>query len=138
MGRKKNVAKLKKAYQRWHETRGASAWDWVELMADEVRFRSLAQGAPGMEFTQERQSKEQVGEYFAGLAAGWRMHHYTADRFLADGNWVVMIGSCKWENLQTGKVVETPKADVFKFRQGKVVRFYEFFDTAGALQAATP
>lgn len=137
MGRKKNVAKLEKAYERWDETKGTDSAVWVNLMADQVRFRSLAQGAPGMEFTKERQSKGEVGEYFAGLAADWRMHHYTPDRFIADGKWVVMIGSCKWESVHTGKIIETPKADVFKFRKGKIVRFYEFFDTGGAIGAAT-
>jgi ketosteroid isomerase-like protein len=31
--------------------------------------------------------------------------------------------------------VETPKCDVFRFRQGKVVSFMEFYDTARALEA---
>lgn len=138
MGSKENVKKLKRAYQLWHETRGSSAQEWVALMADEVSFRSLAEGAPGMEFTQERKSKEEVGEYFAGLASDWKMHHYTPDRFIADGDWVVMLGSCKWGNRTTGKVVETPKADFFEFRDGKIVRFYELFDTAAALRATQP
>ena len=138
MGTKKNVERLEKAYERWHETRGGSAEEWMGLMADEVRFRSLAQGTPRMEFTQERRSRQEVGDYFAGLAADWTMHHYTTDRFIVDGRWVVVMGRCKFESRATGRVVETPKVDVFKFRRGKIVRFYEFFDTAAALRALEP
>jgi uncharacterized protein len=43
---------------------------------------------------------------------------------------VVMIGHCAWRNKATGKVVSTPKADSWRFANGKAVEFYEYFDTA--------
>lgn len=132
---KQNLKSLKKAYRRWDETKGESVEVWMDLMADEVEFGSLAGGAPGMEFTEQRKSKAEVAEYFAGLSVDWKMHHYTPERFLCDGNWVVMIGRCAFECRTTGKVVETAKADVVKFRDGRIVRFFEFFDTAAALAA---
>jgi ketosteroid isomerase-like protein len=131
-----HVAKLREAYRQWSDTKGKSAEHWVGLFADEgVSMRSLAGGATGMEFTRERSSKDDIRKYFEGLAVDWTMIYYTTEQFIAQGDWVVMVGRCKFEHKRTGKVVETPKCDVFRFRQGKVVSFMEFYDTARALEA---
>jgi hypothetical protein len=42
------VAKLKEGYCLWHETRAESAQHWLDLVAEEVQWCSLAAGAPGM------------------------------------------------------------------------------------------
>jgi ketosteroid isomerase-like protein len=133
-----NVSKLREAYRLWHETRGASLDHWLELMADDVVFRSLAGGAPGLDFTRDCQSRDQVSRYFAELGADWEMVHYTVDALIADGDRVAMLGSCAWVHRATGQTVETPKADFHRFRDGKIVEFFEFFDTARALAAASP
>lgn len=39
---------------------------------------------------------------------------------------------------RTGKVAHSAKADLFRFRDGLFVEFFEFFDTAGALAATQP
>jgi uncharacterized protein len=46
-----NVANLKEAYRLWHDTKAGSVDYWLNLMTDDVTFRSLAQGAETMEFT---------------------------------------------------------------------------------------
>jgi ketosteroid isomerase-like protein len=46
-----------------------------------------------------------------------------------------MIGHCSWRAKASGKVVSTPKADVWRFANGKAVEFYEFFDTAQVVAA---
>jgi hypothetical protein len=132
-----HVATLREAYRQWSETKGGSADHWAGLFADEgVQMRSLAGGATGMEFTRERSSKSEIRKYFEGLVADWEMIRYTTEEFIAQGDRVVMVGSCAFRHRGTGKVVETPKCDVFQFRQGKVVKFMEFYDTARALDAA--
>jgi hypothetical protein len=47
-----------------------------------------------------------------------------------------MLGSCGWKNRRTGVTVQTPKADFLRLRDGQVVEFFEFFDTAKAMAAA--
>ena len=42
---------------------------------------------------------------------------------------LVEIKAQKTEN-DTGKIVETPKVDFWRFRDGKAVEFYEYYDTA--------
>jgi ketosteroid isomerase-like protein len=49
-----------------------------------------------------------------------------------------MQGVCSWTHKGTGKTCETPKVDIWRFRDGKAIEFYELFDTAAAFAAATP
>lgn len=133
-----NVAKLRYAYQQWYDTRGGSTQVWLDLMADDVRMRSLADGAGGMEFTRANAGKAAVTAYFDGLAADWEMLRFNADEFIAQGDRVVALSVVAFRHRKTGKVAESPKADVVRFRDGKIVEFFEFYDTAAALAATRP
>lgn len=133
-----NVAALKDAYRQWHETRGGNTAHWLALMTDDVKFRSLADGAKTMEFTCMACGKDDVKRYFAGLSADWEMIHYTVDEYIAQGDRVVVLGRCSFKHKKTGKILETPKADFHKFRGDKICEFFEFFDTAKALDVAKP
>jgi len=131
-----NVIQLKEVYRLWNETKGQSVRQWLDLLADEVCFRSLAGGAPGMEFTRNCGCRTEVAQYFAMMAADWEMMHYTVEEFIAQGDRVVMLGSCAWRHRRTGRVVETPKADFFTFKEGNIIDFLEFYDTAKAMAAS--
>jgi hypothetical protein len=133
-----NVELLREAYLKWHETRGGSANHWLERMADNIRFQSLAGGAPRMEFTRTSTSKSDVRGYFSQLTSQWEMIYFTVDEFIAQGDRVVALIRCSFRNRETGKVLETAKADVHRFRSGKICEFFEYYDTAGAIAAATP
>ena len=130
-----NVGKLRKAYQLWHDTRGGSVQHWLDLMADDVRMRSITAGAPEMAFTKANHGKSDAARYFAGLAADWEMIHFTPEELIAQGDRVVVLSQVAFRFKKTGRVAESPKADVFRFRDGRIVEFFEFFDTAAALAA---
>ena len=132
-----NVAKLKGAYRQWHESKGSSVNAWLDLMIDDVKCYSLAAGAPGAEFTAIVKSKKDFERYFRGLLADWEMLHYSTSHFVAEGESVAVRGSTAWRNRKTGRAVDTPKADFWTFRDGKVVEFHEFYDTAALIAAAT-
>jgi uncharacterized protein len=131
-----NVAKLKDAYRQWHESKGGSVKLWLDLMADHVRVRSLAAGAPEARFTSEANSKADFERYFKGLLEDWEMIDYTTTVFVAEGDHVAMRGSTAWRNRRTGRVVDTPKADFWTFKDGKIVEFHELYDTAAMFAAA--
>lgn len=133
-----NVALLKRLYGRWNETKGASVDEWLEHIDEGVEWRSLAQGSEGLEFTAEANGLDRVRDYFNGLTGVFEMVHYTIDDYVAQGDRVVAIGSTAWRNPRTGKAFETPKLDVFDFENGRIVSFFEFYDTAkvGAAMAA--
>lgn len=127
-----NVDILKEAYQKWNDNKQDSFEHWMDLMADNVQLNSIANGVPGMEFTRTCLCKSDVLRYFTELAAVWEMLHYTAEEFISEGERVVMIGRCGWRNRNTGKIVETPKVDIIRMKDSKIVEFYELFDTEKA------
>lgn len=130
-----NVAKLREAYQNWNDTKGGSVGHWMDLMAENVQMRSITDGTPPMPFMKKKNSKSEAAEYFTGMADDWEMVHFTVEEFIAQGDRVVALGSVAFRHKKTGKVAESPKADVFRFQDGLIVDFYEFFDTAKAFAA---
>jgi uncharacterized protein len=132
-----HVSLLREAYQKWHDTQAGSVDHWLGLMSDDIQFRSLAGGAAKMEFTSTSTCKDEVKQYFAELTNQWSMIHYTVDEFIAQNDRVVALGSCSFRHKKTGKILETPKADFHKFRDGKICQFFEFYDTAQAIASAT-
>ena len=76
------------------------------------------------------QTRDQLAQYFAGIKRDWEMIEYVTENFVAQGDRVVMLGHCSWRNRHTGKVVATPKADSWRFADGKAIEFYEYYDTA--------
>ncbi len=132
-----HVAKLRDAYRQWHETRGKSVQTWLDLMAPDIVFGSLADGAPGVEFTCTHRGKEEAKRYFEGLGSEWEIVEYEPAEFIAEGDRVAMRGRCVARCKRTEKIVDMPKADFFRFRDGKIVEFFEFYDTAKILAAAT-
>src|SRR5262249_32808929 len=117
---------------------GARGGGWRELPADEVVRKSGAAGARGRESGPTRRTPAEVGDYFAGLARDWEMLYYAAEEFIAEGDRVVMVGRGKWRFRRTGKEVESPIINVWRFRDGKAIEFFEFYDTAKAFAATQP
>ena len=130
-----NVAVLKDAYRRWHDSRGGSVDHWMSICDENIKFGSLAQGATGVEYLTAYNARDELKKYFNGLLRDWEMIEYRPDEFVAQGDRVVMIGHCSWRAKASGKVVSTQKADVWRFANGKAVEFYEFFDTAQVVAA---
>jgi ketosteroid isomerase-like protein len=133
----RNKEILAREYKRWHESKGGSVASWMEIVAEDIRFGSQAEGRPEVTFTAPVNSKQELKRYFDGLLEGWTMIHYTVDHLIAEGDRVAAVGSTAWRNKRTGKVCDTPKVDVWRFRDGRAVEFYEYFDTAKMIQAAT-
>ena len=134
----RNVEILKEAYRRWHETRGGSVDHWFEsVLAENVSFGSVPRGAAPLDFAKQYDNTSQLRAYFDTLLAEWSMQYYAVDEYVAQGDAVVARGSTAWTNKRTGKTAETPKMDFWRFKNGKAVEFYEYFDTACVAAAAT-
>jgi ketosteroid isomerase-like protein len=133
----RNVEVLKAAYRRWSDSKGGSVEDWLKICADNVAFGSLAQGAaPKVEYLASYSSRDALKDYFAGPARDWQMVDWQTKEFIAQGDRVVVLVNCTWKFKKTGQVVSTPKADVWRMKDGKAVEFYEYYDTAQVHAAA--
>lgn len=130
-----NLLIMRAVYRTWSESLGENIEHWIDVMDDPVRFDSIGGGEPGLDFSRACKSKADVRRYLVELVRDWKMIHYTVDELIAQGDRVVMLGRCGWTYRKTGKSIESPKADFIKLRNGRVIEFLEFFDTAKALAA---
>ncbi|MBX9711739.1 MAG: nuclear transport factor 2 family protein [Xanthobacteraceae bacterium] len=131
-----HVETLKKAYSLWRETKGGSADHWLSIVDKHISFGSMARGAEPVAFAKDYDNREDLRAYFKGLSDEWTMVDYVMDEYVAQGDAVVARGSCSWTNKKTGKTMDTPKLDFWRFRDGKAVEFYEYYDTAQVMAAA--
>ena len=132
-----SVAILKDTYRQWHETRGGSVKQILSICDPNIVWASIPRGDAPLTFAKQYNSREALQAYFDGLLSEWTMVHYTMDEYVAQGDAVFARGSCAWTNKKTGKIAETPKVDFWRFRDGKAVEFYEYFDTARVAAAAS-
>ena len=131
-----NVAILKDAYREWHESKGGSVEQLLSICDPGIRWGSVSRGEAPLAFARQYESRDALQAYFGGLLNDWEMISYTIDEYVAQGDAVVARGSTSWTNKKTGKVMDTPKVDFWRFRDGKAVEFYEYFDTAAVIAAA--
>jgi ketosteroid isomerase-like protein len=138
MSSEANVQLLKEAYRRWSESKGGSVDYWFDsVVAPKINFASIPRGVEPLAFATEYHDSVKLRGYFDALLSEWSMQHYTMNEYVAQGDAVVARGSCAWINKRTGKLAETPKLDFWRFKDGKAIEFYEFFDTACVVAAAT-
>jgi ketosteroid isomerase-like protein len=64
------------------------------------------------------------------------MIDFPQQKIVADGDTIVWIGRCSWRHRATGQEIDTPKVDIWTFRDGKAVRFLEMFDSLGFARTA--
>jgi len=133
----RNVSILKEAYRLWHETKGKSVDHWLDICADQLDFGSIGQSVKATPYMTIYEDKKKLGEYFAGLARDWEMVEFRIEHYVAQGDRVVCLGRCSWKARRTGKVVWSPIANSFRMANGKMIEYYEYFDTAQMRDAMT-
>ena len=81
---------------------------------------------PGRAFVGPQQVMDGV---FARIGAEIEGFEVVPDRFLADGDQVVMIGRYRGKGIPTGKLLDAQALHIWTIRDGKVTRFQQFVDT---------
>ena len=129
---------MREAYRRWAEGKGRDVDGWIAILDEAVALRSIGQGAAGIEFSRARRNRSEVLDYPRQLTRDWEMLSYRMDEYVAQGDRVVALGRCAWRNKRTGKVADTRKVDIWRFKDARAIEFEELFDTASAMAAAQP
>ncbi len=80
-----DLEKLKAAVRAWDDTKGKSIDTWLDLMADHVDWRSLADGVQAVPWTKTRKTRSEVQGYLVGLTSAFAMDHYTVEQYVCDG-----------------------------------------------------
>jgi ketosteroid isomerase-like protein len=102
-------------------------------LAEDVTWKYL--GPAEIPFGGTRHGRDQVAQFFAAIAGSLEVQDFEVDRFIAQGDMVVALGHERMRVRATGRTYETQWAHVFTVRQGKVVEFCEYADTAAVADA---
>jgi ketosteroid isomerase-like protein len=82
------------------------------------------------------QGKDQVMQWFMQLGSMTTCEPFRNVRYVASGETVVATGESKVTFNNTGKTVDGPFVHIFTFRNGKIVAWQGFEDTAADVMAA--
>ena len=79
--------------------------------------------------------RKEIADFFARVAQNLDFTEFSPREMIEQGDTVVVLGRLAGRAKRTGKAVKNEWAHVFKFRQGKVVFFQEYIDTAADVLA---
>ena len=105
------------------------------LMSDDIVWEPVLGTASHVPFAGKRQGKPAVAEFFQLVATTEDFTQFEPREFIAQGDTVVAIGHYRSTTKPAGKTFDADFAMVFTLKDGKVVRFREFTDSA-AVNAA--
>ncbi len=74
-----------------------------------------------------------VRRYLEILAKELRIQSYETREFVAQGDWVVVLATLQLLHKGVNRSETYNKIDIFKMRDGHLVEFHEFYDTAKAV-----
>ena len=82
-----------------------------------------------------RKGPEAVKSFFQAIATDHADPKLEIAEYFSSADSVATFGRYKCTLKKTGKRVDTPVAHLFKFRDGKIVRFVDHLNTAAFLEA---
>lgn len=80
-----------------------------------------------------RRGRQQVAEFFAAVNEIFDIQRFEPKEFIAQGDRVMVLGDETVRVKATGKVLDDDWAHVFTLRNGKIVAFQEYIDTAAVV-----
>src|SRR5262245_30558476 len=75
---------------------------------------------------------EGAQKYFATIGAESEVEAFEPQRFVADGDTVIVLGVETVRSRRTGRSYSTHWAHVFTLANGKIIKYRPFYDTATA------
>jgi uncharacterized protein len=105
-------------------------------LAEDVAWES--EGPAIISFSGIRHGKAEAKGFFDALGADHLNPQLTIAEYVASGDTVMTIGRYTATMKATGKKFDSPIAHYWKFRDGKVVRYIGFVNTAAAVEALQP
>ncbi len=132
MSEAQNTQAVKDAYAAF----GRGDINAILAMADDDIEWEGVKGAEGVApHAGLRRGKAAVGEFFQLVGSTLDFHAFEPKEFIAQGDTVVAIGAYKATVKATKKQTASDWTMVFNFRNGKIVRFREFTDSASIVRA---
>jgi uncharacterized protein len=79
--------------------------------------------------------KQEIANFFAQVGQNLEFTEFAPREMIEQGDTVVVLGTLAGRAKKTGKSLKNEWAHVFKYRQGEVVFFQEYIDTAADVLA---
>lgn len=105
----------------------------LELFDEQIHW--VTPGPPELATSGQRTGRQAVAEFFASVNKVFDIQRFEPREFIAQGDHIVVLGDETAGVRATGKMLELDWVHVFTMRNGKVVAFQEFFDTAAVVAA---
>jgi ketosteroid isomerase-like protein len=107
----------------------------LEALHADVEWRVPAMS--GVSFAGARRGRDQVGAFFGELARVQDIVEFQPERFIAQGDTVVVLGRFVMRVKSTGRNSASEWAHAWRLADGKVTHFQEYVDTAAVIRAHT-
>jgi len=130
MNEQQNVRLVQQAYESFGR---GDIQGLLNSLSEQVEWRTPK--PEGVPFGGEYRGRDAVGRFFSELNQHEEVKRFEPREFIAQGDRVVAIGFYSSRAKATGRMAESEWVHLFTIRNGKVVKFQEFFDTAAALIA---
>jgi ketosteroid isomerase-like protein len=125
-----NVRIVQQAYERF---KNGNIHDLLNLVSDRVEWELPE--VPGVEVSGIRKGRNGVAEFFETLANTQEVVNFEPQQYIAQNDIVVALGRYSFRVKATRQVFDSDWAHVFTIRNGSIVRFQEFTDTAAVARA---
>ena len=102
-----------------------------DLLDEAVRWHSV--GPADLPWAGLREGRDAVHEYFRILERESTIEGYTPEHAIGDGEWLILLGTLRVRVRDDAMAMDYPKVDAIRFRDGRIVEFREYYDTATAL-----
>ena len=125
MNEQDNIAIIRRMYKAFGEGDVKTILDSVDPNADWINY-----GPGTIPYTGTRKGHAQVLEFFQAIDSSTTGGKVTPSTFVAQGDMVVSTGRYTAVVRGSGAQIDSPVAHVFTVRNGKVVRWEGYSDTA--------
>lgn len=105
----------------------------LELFDDQIHW--VTPGPPELATSGKRTGRQAVAEFFASVNEVFDIQRFEPKEFIAQGDRIVVLGDETARVRATDKMLDLDWVHVFTMRNGKVIAFQEFFDTAAVVAA---
>jgi hypothetical protein len=100
----------------------------LNALTDDVEW--FTPGPTQIPYAGTFRGKGGVAEFFRILSESEDVQIFEPERFFADGDSVIVLGRYAARVKNTGRTAQTDWVQAFTFRDGKVAKYREYYDTA--------
>lgn len=133
MSEQQNIQVIRDAYEAFKR---GDVLKVLDGLTDDVEWETL--GPPEIPYARTFHGLDGAAEFFRILTQTEDVQKFEPQRFFAEGDMVVVLGRYEARVKNTGKVAQADFVHTFVFRNGKVAKYREYFDTAAYAKAYQP